>query len=360
MPSYILLLLAASLVVVAVYFFLGKSIPIEPPVYYTSVGFSLLLSVALPYFLASLNVFGVVIIYILLILFFSLGLTVVREKLLLKRIPADPENTYVGKKVGLLTGTTRSDEPTFGEIMAQQLASIIPENAGREDPFLPQDTPEDPEAPEAETPAPEAPGDRLEEESPAPCLPLEVTPPVLDEDPQAATGPDVREQPGAAYQPEDLDGDVVPEYQVTPETGEAAVPETDAPAGPRTKDRGQYAVALHGLFKALGMAPPLRVKARLTLRLSEVYRDLGQYWQAVEVIRTFLTAAGDSPDGEILNALIVTAAYCQAIQRILREEGLNPVPHADLTEGIRARSIKLAGKLILQGGWQGEEIAGNH
>ncbi|MDA8334517.1 MAG: hypothetical protein M0Z41_05890 [Peptococcaceae bacterium] len=329
MPAYILLLVASSLVVVAVYFFLGKSIPVAPPVYYASVGFSLVLSIALPRLLAWLNVFSVIVVYILLIGLFSAGLTLVWERVLARgkaRIPADPENVYVGKTVGLLTADDDPGETAFAAVLARHMAAT----------GTPVDPP--PVAPETDPPEPDSGPEAL----------------VCDEAPDEPVDQPDQAMDNPADQPE------VGQAAKRPEPEEAPPPGTDAPArtGLSPEERNGYTRELQGLFSELAARPPARTKARLMLRLSEVYRDLGQYWQAVEVVRHCL--AGYAPEGEILNAMIVSAAYCQAILQTLRTDGESPVPYRDLSAETRSRAAVLAGRLILRGGWQGEEIAGNH
>jgi len=302
MFTYILFLLAVSLVLIVVYAFPGKSIPVEPPVYYASVGFSLLLSMALPRLLVELNVFAVIAVYVLSIGFFAAAFTVIREKLLARHIPADPESAYVGKAVGLLV---RDDGPPeeFSRILARQME---------------------------------------EGEAVAPVPPVTQARQALPDN-----GARVREQEGTP----------VPAPAAPAEDAEL---KRTRPATTALQERERYAGELRGLFRELGRRPPPRERAGLILRLAGVYRELGEYWQAVEVIRTFLRTAGNDIDGQALNSLIVTAAWCQAILLTLRSDGDAGVPYRDLAEGTRARAATLAGRLIIQGGWQGEEIAGNH
>jgi len=319
MFAYSLTLGAISLLFVVLYFFLGKHTGIEPPVYYLSVGFSLLLSLLLPYGLASVHPFGLILVYLLLIAAFALGLTWAREQYLAKhggRVSADPENRYVGKKVGQLALDTPA--PSFAKVLADEVAALEPAQP-ETDPFS------------------EAARSHGEEEEPlSPAAPAPSAPQVEEVSPPAAGDATVQETP-----------EQLPERTETPQAPDTA-------SG--REERERHIARLRALFQALARKPPREERARLTLEASEAYRELGQYWQAAEVIRTFL-AGGLPADGAVLNGLIVNAAYCHALWTILRDAGYGSPPHAGLPPEVKSAAKSLAGRLILEGRWHGEKIA---
>lgn|GEM_PF-6217255 len=332
MFTYTLVLVAVSLVLIVLHPFVGKRIPVETPVYYLSVGFSLLLSLILPYGLARLNVFALILIYLCLILAFAFGLTWAGEQYFLKRrgrVSADPENRYVGRKVGQLAMETPG--ASFAAVLAD-LVSREPDGAPDEERAAGESA--GPPAPEDTVPA-AAGGGQADREDPV-AAPQPVAAPPEETLPPAA--------PAAVHRQE-------PEGQAPAETSPQEAPEAGR------EERERCVARLRDLFRALAQKPPLEVRARLTLEVSEAYRELGQYWQAVEIIRTFLAGSGPPADGGTLNELIVNAAYCQAIWTILRDQGSGLPPHAGLPAETRTAARTLAGKLILEGGWLGEEIA---